>query len=127
MRKAIYICLTVFFIACSTRPVPEGILMPDKMEKVVYDIVKSDQYLNDFVSKDTTVNIKKQRSILYEKVFKLHDTNRREFYTSYKYYQQHPDMQKTLFDSISAKAGRGNAVSPHIVPVKSGKLNPQLK
>ncbi len=121
MRKAIYICLTVIFIGCSHSPVPGGILSPDKMEKVVYDLLKVDEYLNNFVAKDTTENIKMKRSILYEQVFKLHDTERKQFYTSYKYYQQHPDIQKTLFDSVSAKAGRGNAVLPHIVPIKARK------
>jgi len=118
MRKAIYICFTVILIACSNSSLPKGILTPDKMENIVYDLLKADEYLSNFVSKDTSVNIKKQRGIFYGKIFKLYDTNRKEFYTSYAYYQQHPDIQKTLFDSISAKAGRGNTVSPRILPIK---------
>ena len=122
MRRALCIGLILIFIACSGHQVPKGVLEPGKMEKVVYDILKVEEYVNTFVAKDTTLNVKKQRSTFYAEVFKLHNTNRKEFYSSYKYYQQHPDMQKALFDSISAEAGRATAVFPHRLPAKAGKL-----
>lgn len=100
MRKLLIIFLVVIFIACSSSPVPRGILPPEKMQKVVYDLIRVDEFMNNFVSKDTTVNLKKKRSILYEQVFKVDDTDRKQFYASYKYYQQHPDIQKWLFDSL---------------------------
>ncbi|WP_018616184.1 DUF4296 domain-containing protein [Segetibacter koreensis] len=121
MKNCIYICLTLIFIGCSHRPVPKEILPPDSMEKIVYDLLKVDEYINNYVSKDTTANIKMKRSIFYEQIFKLHSTTRKEFYTSYRYYQQHPDIQKTLFDSVSAKAARGSSVVPHVLPVKPAK------
>jgi hypothetical protein len=110
------------FAACSNRPVPKGIIEPGRMESVVYDLLKVDEYLNNYVSQDTSVNLKLKRSVLYEQVFTLHNTNRKEFYTSYRYYQQHPDIQKTLFDSILAKSGRVKAVPPRILPVKGLKV-----
>jgi len=121
MRKLIYLYLLFLFTACSQKPVPEGILAPAEMEKVVYDILKADEYINNFVSKDTTVNIKMKRSIIYEQVFKLHNTNRKDFFTSYKYYQEHPDIQKALFDSLLTTANREKAMPSHILPVKSFK------
>lgn len=120
MRTVIYILLISGFIACSNHPVPKGILEPAKMENVVYDLLKVDEYLSNFF-KDTTVNIKLKRSILYEQVFKLNSTNRKEFYTSYRYYQQHPDIQKSLFDSISARSGRSKTPVPHLPAVQSLK------
>lgn len=121
MRKVVYICLSLILLACSQRPVPKGVLASDKMEKVVYDILKVDEYLNNFALKDTTVSIKKKRSIFYEQVFKLHNTNRKEFYSSYKYYQQHPDIQKILFDSLLAKTSRAQVVPSHFVPLQPAK------
>lgn len=122
MRKATFICLLLIFTNCSKNPVPKGILAPDKMKKVVYDILKADEYVSNFVSKDTTANIKMKRSIVYEQVFRLHNTNRKEFFTSYKYYQQHPDIQKALFDSLLATANREKSEIPKILPVKPVKL-----
>ena len=98
--KAFSVCLVFIFIACSSGPVPNGIIAPDKMQKVVKDMVQVDEYINSFLSKDTTLDIKKKRSTLYEQVFLLHQTNRKQFYTSFKYYQQHPNLQKRVFDSI---------------------------
>jgi hypothetical protein len=122
MRKAAYICLSFIFIGCSKSPVPKDILTVDKMEKVVYDLMQVDEYLNSFAIKDSLDDIKKKRSIFYEQVFRLHNTNRKEFYTSYKYYQQHPDIQKILFDSLYENAGRRKTMPPRITPIKPGKI-----
>lgn len=100
MRILLLIFIPIVFNACSFSPVPKGILPPDKMQKVVYDLIRIDEFISNFVVKDSTVDIKKKRSILYEQVFKVHNTTRKEFYASYKYYQQHPDIQKGLFDSL---------------------------
>lgn len=121
MRKVACIFLSLIFFACSKNQVPKGILASDKMEKIIYDLLSVDEYVDNYVVKDTTVNIKMKRSIFYEQVFKLHNTNRKEFYTSYKYYQQHPGIQKVLFDSLIAKAGRAEALPRRIVPMKPMK------
>lgn len=122
MRKALFICLLNFFIGCSLNPVPAGILSSDKMEKVVYDLLQADEYINNFVARDSSVDIKKKRSIFYEQVFKLHGTNRKEFYTSFKYYQQHPDLQKVLFDSLYQNASRRGILPARILPIKPAKV-----
>ena len=108
MRKIVFIGLLFVFIACSSSPVPRGILAPEEMQKVVYDIMQIDEFINSFLYKDSSIDIKKERSIYYEKVFKIHHTNRRDFYASFKYYQQHPDLQKLLLDSLTARVKRKN-------------------
>ena len=70
--------------------------------------------INSYAIKDTTKNIKTQRITLYEQIFAIHKTNREEFYKSFKYYQQHPDKNKILFDSLNAYINRKK-----IVPVKT--------
>ena len=122
MRKVIYISWIFTIFACSNSPVPKGIMQPDKMEAVVYYLLRVDEYLNNFAYKDTTESVKVKRSILYAKVFKLHNINRKTFYTSYRYYQQHPDIQKTLFDSLYAKSGRVKPEIPRISPLKPLKV-----
>lgn len=122
MRKVLCIILIFTLLACSNSPVPKGIMKPDKMESIVYDLLKVDEYLNNYAYKDTTTSIKLKRSIFYAQVFKLHNTNRKAFYTSYRYYQQHPDIQKTLFDSLYARSGRVKPEIPKISPIKPIKL-----
>ena len=100
---------------------PKGILPADKMEKVIYDLLKIDEYISTYVAKDTTADIKMKRSIYYEQVFKLHNTNRKAFFTSYTFYQQHPDIQKNLFDSVLAISNRDKAAKYNVKPVKHEK------
>jgi hypothetical protein len=76
------------------------------MEKVVYDLIKADEYINSFPASDTTVDLKTRRIQLYEQVFAIHKTSREEFYKSYKYYEKHPNIYKVLFDSMQLQATR---------------------
>jgi hypothetical protein len=112
MIKMVLISLVFYLTACSSGPVPKGIIHPDKMEKVVNDIIQVDEFINNFLIKDTALNIKNKRSELYEKVFLLNKTNRKEFFTSFKYYQQHPDKQKVLFDSLYNKLNQTKPDTP---------------
>lgn len=117
MKKAFYISSMLIFLACSG-PVPKEILTPDKMQKTVYEIMQVDEYINTFVAKDSSVNLKSKRSIFYEQVFKFNNTTRNEFYISLKYYEQHPEIQKILFDSINAEANRKKVEMPKVAPAK---------
>ncbi len=119
MRSYVIILLLTILNACSSSPVPRHLLQPEKMQKVVYDLIRVDEFINNFVLKDSTVNIKNKRSILYEQVFKVNNTTRKEFYTSYKYYQQHPDIQKGLFDSLYESLNRKKLDT--VIPAKSPK------
>jgi hypothetical protein len=106
MRIAIFVISVFVLIACSSSPVPNGIIPPHKMKEIVFDLIQADEFINSFAVKDTTVNIKTRRITLYEQVFAIHRTSKDDFYKSYRYYQQHPDKNKVLFDSLYAVANR---------------------
>jgi hypothetical protein len=106
MRRTLINFLLLVLASCSSSPVPKGILTPDKMQQVMYDLIRIDEFINGFVIKDTLVDIKKKRSELYEEAFKVNKTTRKEFFLSYKYYQQHPDIQKGLYDSLYESINR---------------------
>ncbi len=101
MRLFVGFVLLMWLVACSSSPVPKGLLQPDKMYPVVKDMIQADEYINNYVMSDSTINIKERRSLLYAKVFKLHNTTREQYYNSYDFYRQHPDLLKTLFDSLA--------------------------
>ncbi|MCW3079406.1 DUF4296 domain-containing protein [Segetibacter sp.] len=120
MRKITIISFLIIFFGCTSSPVPKEILRPEKMQKIVYDLIRIDEFVNSFVVKDSTVDVKKKRSTLYEQVFKVNKTSRKEFYSSYKYYQQHPDLQKGLFDSLYAEVDR-KKIEERVKPEKAIK------
>ena len=109
------ILISLIFIACNTSKEPTDILPPEKMKVVFFDLVRADEFANNYIANDTSKNVKVERAKLYQKVFVLHKTSQDEFYTSYKYYQQNPDKHKQLFDSllIYSKAAKDK---PLIVP-----------
>jgi hypothetical protein len=109
MRFIALIIASALMFACSSS-VPRGIIPPDEMKQIVFDLVRADQFIDNFVTKDTTANVKERRITLYEQVFAIHKVSREEFYKSYTYYQQNPDKNKVLFDSLNAYGNRKKAV-----------------
>jgi len=106
MIKRVLPVLLVLLLSCSGTTVPSGVMAPEALCPVVKDIMLTDEYISNSLLKDSSLNIKKKRSELYEEVFALHKTTRKDFYASFKYYQEHPDLQKILFDSLSESLKR---------------------
>ena len=106
MRISSLIIVVAFFFSCSDSNNPTDILPADKMRLVVFDMLRADEYLNNFILKDTLLNREKEAIKLYEQVFLIHKTNAADFYKSYRYYQARPDINKVLIDSLDALAVR---------------------
>lgn len=106
MRLASFFLSVFILVSCSSSPVPKGILSPNKMQEIVFDLIKADEFINGFAVKDSSVNIKTRRLFLYQQVFSINQISKDDFYKSYRYYQQHPDKNKVLFDSLFAVANR---------------------
>ena len=102
MTKVVVLFLVTLLCACSSSTsVPENILPPNRMKELVFDMARADEFVNSYVMRDTSLKPKEQHIKMYEQVFLIHKTNHDEFYRSFKYYQEHPDLNKALFDSIN--------------------------
>jgi hypothetical protein len=83
---------------------PAGILTPEKMEAVLWDMLRTDQFLTDFVfSKDSTLNKTVESTKKYSQVLALHQVSKDDFKKSFLYYQDNPGKMKVLMDSISKR------------------------
>ncbi len=105
MRKLCFIFL-LGLAACSNRKVPSDIIQPEKMKPLIFDMMRADQFVDSYVLTDTALKSKEQHIKLYEQVFLIHKTNRDQFYKSLSYYQQHPKINKVLFDSLMSYSTR---------------------
>jgi hypothetical protein len=106
LRLSFVLLMLYIFIGCGKSGRDE-ILPQAKMEKVLWDVVQADEFIQAFVLKDSSkVNVNAERYKLYEQVFRLHKTSKDQFRKSYQYYVSHPDKNRVLFDSLSAKANR---------------------
>lgn len=101
MRIYLFFLISILSAASCSSPVPKGIIAPENMYSTVKDIMMADEFINNNLMKDSGVNIKQRRSVLYAQVFELHHTNRNQFYKSFTYYQQHPKLLKLVFDSLA--------------------------
>lgn len=108
MKHLSVICIVILFAACSNRSsVPGDIIPLDSMIMIMKDIIIANEYSLANIPKDST---KKDKILanqqLLDGVFKIHHITRESFQSSYQFYESRPDMNKTIFDSLSAYANR---------------------
>ena len=115
MRLTSIIISIILLVACSRSDVPGNILPPEKIRPIIFDLLRADEFVNNFVLKDTLLKREAEAVKLYEQVFLIHKVSAAEFYKSYKYYQAHPDVNKSLIDSLNAMAIRKKP-KPEAIP-----------
>jgi Domain of unknown function (DUF4296) len=92
--------LCTLLVACTnSNGLPSNTIPPKQMKLIVWDLMRADEVINNYYTSDTLAG-KQKRLELYSQAFKLHNITKDEFYKSYTAYQQHPDIQKDLFDSV---------------------------
>jgi hypothetical protein len=105
-RALVVFCFAVFLYSCGGKQ-NQGIVLPTaKMQAVMWDMFLADAYTQRYIKTDSSKNELQQNAALQQKIFELHKISRADFYTSYEYYNNHPDMMRTMLDSITVKSDR---------------------
>lgn len=103
MKKWLYlffICLLA--IGCKNKGGDNSIIPIVKMQAILTDLMKADQFISDFrVPRDTVMNRDVESIKLYQQVFTIHGISKAQFEQSLTYYQSRPDLLKAMMDSIS--------------------------
>ena len=109
-----------FATSCGKSDKPKDLIPQAKMERVIWDMVQADEFITNFVLKDSAkVNVNAERYKLYEQVLSLHNITKQQFKNSYDYYASRPGENKVLFDSLSARANRRMQESYKPTPLKA--------
>jgi hypothetical protein len=100
--KPFFYCITavVCLIACNGSKAKK--IPVNSMKKIMWDMVCADELYAEAVAKDSTLKKKKENIRLYEQVFAANKISREAFYSSYRFYQEHPDELKVLIDSVQS-------------------------
>lgn len=107
MRVTLLGLLLVTIFACNdNKEVPKDILSKDKMRSVMWDMLRTDEWVSYEHTQDTTVDRYKRSLELYQKVFQINGVTASQFKKSFQYYQTRPDLLKPLFDSLQRKVPR---------------------
>ena len=97
------------------------------MQRILKDVIIADEYSTQYISKDSLRPDKvKASQELLDGIFKIHHVTREEFKNSLSFYESRPDLNKNIFDSLSADMNRRKTelylpkpiVKPKPVPVK---------
>ena len=103
LRVIIFILLASVFSCRSGETIPDNVLPPEKMEKILWDMVRADQLVTDYIlPKDTSLKPEIESIRMYQQVFRIHQVSREEFQRSLDFYKTHPDFLKPVVDSIIA-------------------------
>lgn len=81
--------------------IPSGVLKQKEMKLVMWDMIKADEFVRNFVARDSSKNKKEESIKLYEEIFSLHKTNKETFDKSLHFYQAHPDLYMGIIDSLN--------------------------
>jgi|SRR6185436_12091660 len=101
MRCLFFISLLVISFGCVRNDrVPKNIISQNEMRKIMWDLMRADAYVSDFIMKDSTRDKKTESAILYEKVFAIHSTTQEIFKKSMSFYESRPDLLKVITDSL---------------------------
>lgn len=103
--KRVAIFAIYLLVSCSGRnKIPEGVMKPDKMTAVMLDVFRAEGLSMHYNRKayDSLLNPEIAYVKYYTQVFSFHKITKDEFFTSYHYYLQHPDLFKTVLDSVNA-------------------------
>lgn len=103
MKGSMVLLIFIALSGCSGKP-GRSILEEKKMMNVMWDLIRVDEFATTYVSKDSSLNLKKERFRLYQDVYRINGLNEKTFSDSYKYYADRPDLMKKLFDSLTTRA-----------------------
>ncbi len=106
MRIGLVILFYLFLIiGCKSRnTTPRGIIPNDKMQMIIWDMIRADEYfLTTGLVNDTSLEKTSQRLNMYGQIFKIHKITKEEFKKSLSFYQTHPALLKTMMDSLNIR------------------------
>ena len=106
MKRLSLVLIICFLAACkSPNKIPDDVIGINKMKLIVWDMMRAGSLADAQYGKDTHM-LKIKTTELFRQVFAIHGISKDEFYKSYRYYEENPDKNKILMDSVTAYANR---------------------
>ena len=121
MKYLLTALLVLLAFSCSRKDeVPEGILKNEKMQLVFWDFLQAEVYASYFAKRDSIRSEAIENLKIQNKIFKLHNITKEEFYRSYIYYSNHKELMTKMIDSMIAMKKREKELrnKKDSVPVK---------
>lgn len=99
-------CILVM-ASCDKNPgPPKGILNQEKMQTVLWDMIRVQMLAQQITGADTTKDLVAETNEFTNKVFEIHHITQKEFDKSYEWYLKNPKILSVMLDSLHAKKSR---------------------
>jgi len=93
-----------FLTGCKDKEDTPNLLSRQQMENVMWDLMRADLFVNNYmVIQDSALDKKKQSRLLYAQVLKMNHVTQKAFKESFNYYRGHPELMKALMDTLSRR------------------------
>ena len=102
IRCIVIIAASVLFYSCKER-VPSGIIKQNKMQEVLWDVLRADALSYQIANTDSTKSVTDERAKLTKRIFLIHNISANQFDKSYSYYAQHPEVMRNMLDSLNSQ------------------------
>ena len=105
MMKRLFIAMgVVLAVSCSSKEdIPNDVLKQPQMQAVLWDMLRADEFVTNYVKNDSLHKMKDESIRLYEDIFLLHKTNKKQFVRSIMFYNGHPELLKPVLDSLESR------------------------
>ena len=121
MKSCTLIVFSLFLLwSCKNKEgIPSDVLPHKQMKAIIWDMMRADQFLSDFILNRDSAPDKKTESVkLYQQVLAIHDITKEKFQKSFDYYQSHPGLLKNIMEALSKDSLAGDPrkmVNPLII------------
>jgi hypothetical protein len=115
--------ILIFGSCVSNDKLPAGILKPEKMQAVLWDVIKAEAFTNEFIKKDSAKNATAENVKLQQQIFAIHKISNTDFYNSYDYYKSNTVVFKKIVDSMIAQAERNRYNKTQPLPAATKPLS----
>lgn len=115
---AVFAVAVVLYACGNDDSIPSNVLKLDKMQAVMWDIVRADVFTVEYIKRDSVKNLQQENLRLQKKIFALNNITHEQYYRSYEYYKSKPELMKALLDTMAARVNRSrNGTStPTVTP-----------
>jgi len=101
-RVLIGLCFIIISLpGCKDKDgVPYGVMGKDKMQLVLWDILQANELTAQLKRGEPSKDPLIENAKLQKQVFDAYNTSREEFYKSYSWYKEHPEVMEVMLDSM---------------------------
>lgn len=106
MIKNILIISCLIFIYSCKETMPSDVIKPVKMQEILWDVLRAEALSQEIAKADSSKSVAAENIRLTKKIFVLHHITQQQFEKSYSYYTAHPDIMRTILDSLNSQQTR---------------------